>query len=370
MLICETLSTITSENPISQKSPLARCEKPLWKALSRDSVLNRSKFSIAVSDDRYIIIAGGYGALSRSVVVLDVQTCSLKTLPSLPRENYHGSCGGTILNGYFYLISRYGERPAYRMKLSKWKEWERVDGVEKHYGEGVISNDTNLFLFSDHGNEAFIPRANGWMDLPSMRYPRWAHATTIVENSVYVLGGYNDKLWSPSTLVEVYNIRTRSWSTTSGLPKKLYGAAAVSVGRRWIIVTGGQDEDDRRSDACLILDLQTKKWMESEIRMTCPRANHGSVVIGGTQLVLVGGIDDKNMASDQRLQNISYVESINLSHLLNWYVIKHLILLRKLLDDGRAHSAVYGNDMVLQNLMIYLDLDMFRNVLAFLIIKN
>lgn len=359
-----------SEGPNNRNITMTSFVGKPWRPLSYDYTLNRTKFAIAAQNDRYIIVAGGYGELPRSVLVFDVETGSSALLPFLPEGSYHGSCDGTVLKDYFYLISRYGECPAYRINLLTRKTWEKVDGNNRHYGEAVISNDTNLFLFSDHGNEAYVPQTSSWVDLPSMKKPRWAHATAINENKVYIIGGYDDFRHSPSSSVGVYDIQTRTWRKSPSLPRPLYGSAAAVIEKRWIIVTGGEGFDEVRSSLCFIFDIQNQKWIESEIQLSAARSNHGCAVVGKSELVLMGGVN----AFDG---NVPYVESIKISRLLNWRIIKNFILLRKLFENGQAHPIVnqdssisdQGSDMILQNVITQLDLDTFRHVLSFLIIS-
>jgi len=358
-----------------------RCKKTsdLWGELKFDSRLNRSKFAITVENDQYVILAGGYGANSLSVVVLDLINCTAFQLPGLPIEDYHGSCVGTILNGNLYLISRYGECPVYRLNLTA-KEfesnqrqflWQKVDGSNRHYGETVISNETNLFLFSDHGNEAYIPQTNSWVPLPYMSNPRWDHASTVCENKVYVIGGYDDTKFMPTSSVEVYDIMKRNWSPSVPLPVCLYGSSAVVVADRFILVTGGENKDEKRVKDCFVFDIERQEWFNtSPVRLTVPRSNHGSVLVNnGRKLMIVGGVIKRENPNN----NIPLNECINVAKMINWHIVKCPLLLRHLVEKGRAHirdSNCRKEEMIIQKTIATLGLDIFRNVLSFLIVSE
>ena len=125
------------------------------------------------------------------------------------------------------------------------------------------------------------------------------------------------------------------------------------------------------------------KWRKSNIPLSPSRAEHCSVFIESLQLIMViGGYQD-----DYRRKSI---QTIDRKHFIsNWYIVKDIILLRQLWDEGRtqkrdANCAIqnaldHSDKVICMNLpgdyfketiwrlVSYLDLDMFRAVLSFFI---
>ena len=402
---------MTTLNSSFQKNP--------WKTLSNDPTFDRGYFAIAAHDNRYIFMAGGKNH-ARSVVKFDIETHQSIDLPDLPRP--FSKCAGAILDGYLYIISCTGNCPVYRLNISidisididlcSAKKWEKVfyDGYK--YNQGccsVVSDGTSLYSFSFKGNEVFLPGMNKWVDLPHMKKIMCDQATIIAGQDIYIIGGDMDYSDRYILSVEVFNIHTHKWKTAPNIPIYLWDVAAVVVDERWIVVTGGQKQHDSCSTKCFVFDIQTSEWMESKVQLTTPHVKHGSVLIEQS-LVLVGGshCDFTHSDSDSYTSITSItsnstststlpspkpspsIESINVAQVIpNWLILKHLVLLRRLVDEGRAHPDFDYKDKqkhkhkhkqnehdeswnpnelaIFQKLMTDLHLDAFRSVISFLV---
>lgn len=341
-----------------------------WKTVSDDDQFKRTKFAIDSYDEKHVVIAGGWdfrGEKLLSAVVLNTETGASKALPDLPPE-YDG-CTGAYLKGYFYMVGR--KDTIFRINLSICNKWEKMSADTFAFGHGhaLISNGKHLFwpggVLNCRTYNLYEPDTNRWTLLPQMRTPRYGHATALVDNKIYVIGGAEDRSGMELSSVEVFDISSRTWSAAPRLPKALYGPAAASIGK-FVIVTGGIDSDPQETSYCLIYDTHSQEWIQSKVPLSTLRYGHGCVAIQGSQVVLVGG--------SKTNQRGNPIVTINRKDLIpNWYVVKEFVLLRRLLDEGRAQVTLRNKDhqydpvsAIIQKLFIYLDIDTFRAVVSFL----
>ena len=372
----------------------------IWKTLNNDDVFKRAQFAMALHEERYILIAGGYGPEEdgvgqlRASAMFDTKMATFQELPDLPEEyNYYGRCYGGIVNGYFYIIDYYGEGARLHLSFTKTythnnhddkstisTRWEVIQplGIKPFHAKAILSNGSKLFAFCwDGGTHQFDPQSNEWTKLPPMKRARTDFSAALVGNKIYIIGGFR------SRLVEVLDISTQSWSLAPRLPKSLDSAGVIVVGS-WIFVTGGIIETHHSSQSFL-LDTCSQSWITSDIGLWPPRVGHSCTAIhDGSQIVCIGG-----RGRGHRHPRLFSMDMINRS-IFHWDMIKHFVLMRALVEKGRAYPVIEldlkiehrkdakrskcsasikeinGNQRMLQALMTDLNTDMFRAVISFL----
>lgn len=351
-----------------------------WRTLYSHPRFKRDDFAIAVHEDRYILVIGGRNSMlePRLCAMYDTQTHTCSDLPDLP-EDIH-QLRGAICNGYFYIVI-YDN--IYRMSLATRTEWKLVHTREIIYDGAVVSDGTNLYIFNiDNDVEIILyePHKDFCTMISRLPTARSNFASVIIGGDIFVIGG-STGYRSYSSSMEVFNIPTRSWKTAPPLPQPLYGAAAAVIKDRWIVVTGGY-HNYMTSSQSFIFDILSQEWTETErdVALSPARIGHSCVVIG-SHVISVGGKDLS--------RNYCNMDVIHRKYLVpNWEQIKHFILLRKLVDDNRAHpmshvnTEIGGDDdydedgatkqildtkKVLEKFLTDLSLDVFRKVLSFLI---
>jgi len=347
-----------------------------WEIVSNNDLFKRSKFAIGPYKREHAIIAGGWdvrGEKLNSVVLLDLQTGTFKSLPDLPAE-YDG-CTGANVNGYFYMVGR--NDTMYRINLSCCSKWEKLTAVDFDFGHGhaLISDGRHLFwpggVLNNRTFNLYEPDSNTWKTLPQMTTPRYGHATAIVGQKIYIIGGADDRNALDLSSVEVFDIPTRTWSSAPDLPIAVYYPAATTLGR-WIVVTGGLYSDERETSYCFVFDTFGREWIQSRVSLPSLRYGHGCVTMQDSQIIVVGGSRSRQKGNP--------IVTISRKHLIpNWYFVKDFLLLRRLLEEGRAqmkapifHSKD-GNEIhstrkfirALGQFFLTLDLDTFRTVLSF-----
>lgn len=343
--------------------------------LNKNDIFKRRYFACTIYNDRYILIAGGGAGYNhdyktlRSVVMYDMCTHTYESLPDLPFADW---CHGAVLNGYFYIV-RFHPDQIYRLNLfERFQQWEPVVGTTNIIAsEAVLSDNENnqLFLFDFHQDiVCYNPAQKQYKYIPPAPTQRDSFATAIIGTKIFLIGGFQHDTGDALSSVDVFDISTQSWSQAPSLPKPLLNAAAVSVLKRWIIVTGGRNMEGRwwfypkNNTEIFAFDILTQKWTQNNfVPSLANRIQHECVVIQ-SQMVLLGGFNDSS-----HHYHLYPMETIHIKYVLPiWNNIKHLILLRRLVDEGRAYSKPNGN-IIVQRLMTDISLDLFGEVLTFLI---
>lgn len=341
-----------------------------WKIVSQDEQLKRAEFAIANYMDRYVLIAGGYSPSRRlkSVIIYDIQSRTHNRFPDLPHDG--GQCGGVMLHDYFYVV---GIKFVHRIQICINEEsnivldrnWETISPYLSDVSGQSFSSDQH-FLYSLGGNKNgfYDPRIEKWNAIPQMNTPRKHHTAALIGKKIYVMGG-SDLSYNPLKTVEILDIPSLSWTSAPDLPipKNMFlmDAAAITVDKRFIVVTGGDKFDTEHH--CLIFDTYTQKWVNSKFPLARPRKNHGCVAIGNSSIMSIGGLGN---TGDHRGDIMNPAEIIDRDKIIsNWYIVKHYVLLRRLVDNNRAQSS--RMDDVTDKLISFLNMDTFRLVLSFLI---
>ena len=360
--------------------------QPPWITLSDDEIFHRRYFAYGVYDDRYILIAGGvnncFEGLS-SAMMYDVHNKKSIELPNLPFEGY---CLGVVLDDFFYvyhynghlfhlcLPSRDTHTHTHTHADTDTQKWEESEHVLGAFFCDLICDRTHIYMLYEQDNiDRYDPKTDEISHIPDSPIPRSLFFSAIVGTRIFVMGGFfshEDELESYSD-VDVFDTSTQSWSKAPPLPKPLYNAT-TTVFRRWILVTGGSSELDE-NEQTFVFDTIQQQWSKSNLELYQNFDCFKCVSIG-SQVICLGGWNSN--------KEYSHMKAIHIKYLLpSWNNIKHFILLRQLIDDGRAHPAIVNKKIkfdandntnsntlkVIETLLTDMSLDVFRNIIYFLI---
>lgn len=385
--------------------------------MSNHALFRRNDFAMGVQDDRYILVAGGFtrdDRILRSAGLYDVKTGSTIQLPPLPGDSNTACCAGAVAHGFFYVFDYFG--PIHRICIhvqehlsfnkmfkNETEVWESIqfDLTDRMSISCVISDGEHIFVFDDnkHLFLSFHPITFKWKNLPMMLTPRRGFSAAILKNKIYVLGGFSighrtngipETTSSYLSSVEVYDIHSQSWSygpdfsfVKESISKSFHDlnlnvicndsnsynglgfSAAIAI-KSWIVVTGGMMEGNQDSKSILILNTRTQKWTQHKIELSASRYHHKSAVIEARSkfLFVVGGKKHSNKQFPFQIESID----LNGLQLYHWYTIRHLVLLRKLIDDRRASilNDNQGSGNIFSKLMMDINLDLFRQIITYL----
>jgi len=345
-----------------------------WLELSNDIRYNQH-FDVCVHHDNIVLI----NRSTMKTIYAAMFNINTHTFQSLPRCPFDVTpCRGTILHGYLY-VTQLNIQRVYRLDLYECKHWEFMGHFQQKSFK-IISTGNNIFSFGILGtNWVYHFISNKWERIPRMSIYRDSYGIVAIDNKIYIIGGYRvseEGHFSNEVLssVEVYDAETRKYTNVTDLPIPLGCTAAAVYQNRWIVVTGGKSLHFVESRDCYIYDTQRLDWASGKIRLRINRCNHGCAVVGD-QIILVGGVLSSSLPNSQ----VSFMESIDIAHILpNWYILRHFILLRWLVDRHRAHARIDNDDpschskyqllhLTVNQMMLILDMDPFRAVLSFLI---
>jgi N-acetylneuraminic acid mutarotase len=134
-----------------------------------------------------------------------------------------------------------------------------------------------------------------WTTAAPLPTPRTEVATTILENKIYVIGGF-DEFGQVTDTVEVYSVANDSWTEAAPLPEPLHHTAAASYEGK-IYVVGGYTSPWHPSNKLFIYDSVQNKWQEGK-SMPTSRGALNANFINGT-LYAIGGSSDRPLNSNE-----------------------------------------------------------------------
>ena len=361
-----------------------------WTALS-----NNKPGSIIYGTylDRFIVFQGQY----YHTMIFDIQTHQVETLPDRKTTVSYG-CQGTILDGVLYSFDYNENLKVVIHRFCPWKmsKWERIGSNLQFYPHCVLSHkgfiyivdieaDMRIYRYTpeidtdidtDTDTDNYKDNTDGSLtEISKLPTNIMDFGAAAIGDKIYIIGGMNKKCHF-SSRVHVFDITAQTWSEGPSLPRALEYTSATTVADRWIVVTGGYNyvvdfESMELNRKIYVFDtLLGQQWYESDI--ISPEYNHQCSTIG--HYFVCTGRDE-----DEVKKNAIYIKRIIPEW--NYEYVKHFILMRKLIDEGRAAPIIptkkqkkdtavkiyEDQDKVMQNLIMNTSLDMFRNVLSFLL---
>ncbi len=273
-------------------------------------------------DEHRMIILGGLSGryVLSSGFIYDARTKQSTPLPNNMPEARYGFCAVANKRFMYVIGGRDADRRVvntfYRLSLETY-QWTTMApmGAARYACAGVLLDDY-LYIFggyNDVGALASVERysivTNTWEDLPGMAAARgWGHcAVAALRNRIYILGGYHMRV------LEVFDTALLKWKTEASLcdmPKSRYIASGVVLMNRYLVVIGGRDEGGV-SAGCLIYDCSINQWSSTpaSISMITARYLHIAAVLDG-KIVIAGGYNGS--------QVISSVECIDAGDVLEY----------------------------------------------------
>jgi N-acetylneuraminic acid mutarotase len=134
-----------------------------------------------------------------------------------------------------------------------------------------------------------------WTAAAPMPTPRTEVAATILENEIYVIGGF-DEYGQVTDIVEVYSTANNSWTKAAPLPEPLHHTAAASYDGK-IYVVGGYTAPWSPTNKLFIYDPVLDRWQEGEPMPTARGALNVNFING--TLYAIGGSSDRPLNSNE-----------------------------------------------------------------------
>jgi N-acetylneuraminic acid mutarotase len=160
-----------------------------------------------------------------------------------------------------------------------------------------------LLMFVSIQQHAFTETTESiWSIGKSMPTPRTEITATIINDNIYVIGGF-DKSGKVLDTVEVYNIKNDSWKVIAHLPQPLHHAAATAFNGNIYVIGGYTNNNWLPSAKLFIYDPKRDIWTEGS-SMPTARGALTTVFLEGILFAMGGegenGIMDTNEAYNSK----------------------------------------------------------------------
>lgn len=252
--------------------------------VARASVATRWGAGADVIADK-IYLAGGIGANGYSLgdfYCYDPTTNSWTQKAYLPEDRGFPAvaqsggklyCAGgirVVYGGYYYT---YGTLYCYDPSNNSWTQKRSMNQYRGHACAAVVNNLIYViggYFYNDElgssvtvlrDNEVYDPATDSWTYKAAMPTARRGAVAVVVDNIIYVIGGLDSNGYA-SAKVEAYNPVTNSWSTKAPMPAaKVAPGAGVMDGI--IYVWCGDPVGDRsKTNTVYAYDPATNIWTQ------------------------------------------------------------------------------------------------------------
>jgi N-acetylneuraminic acid mutarotase len=126
-----------------------------------------------------------------------------------------------------------------------------------------------------------------WADLPPLRQPKRDCAAIVVNDKLYVFGGYSRWCLSDCEVLDLSQPDSQFTHLPNALPQALSNTVVVSKGD-WIYVIGGFNGSSS-VNTVYALDTRTRQWNGKLPPMNATRRLPAAVIFNDTLLVVAGG---------------------------------------------------------------------------------
>ena len=260
----------------------------------------RSGFGVAVVNGKIYAIGGGSAVNEMYDPTTDTWTAKV------PMSTARSSFGIAVVQNKIYVIGGYniGLNEVYDTETDTWTTKASmltprggictnvVDGKIYVIGGAFSGANAGADVFYDV-NEVYDPATDTWTIKAPAATPVAGYASAVIDNKIYVIGGYNGS--ANVDLNQIYDPETDTWSNGAPIPKIVSGASAgattgVSAPKR-IFVIGGVHfyyfDFFETADFTQIYDPESDVWSTGS-PMPTPRAGLRVAVVDDI-LYAIGG---------------------------------------------------------------------------------
>ena len=233
--------------------------------------------------------------------------------------------GVAVVNGKIYAIggtdgiSSLNTNEQFNPFTNQWTSEAPMPTARSDFAIAVLNNEIyviggtigNGFVGN---NEAYNPATNSWEMKTSMPTPRSELTACVLNDKIYLIGGKKYSNISPyyneTSLTEIYDPATNSWSTGSSLPNPVYGYASAVVDNKIHIIGGSSNSGSGTSavNSNQVFDPQSGNW---SLGANLPSVEtYGAAAatknyMAPTRLYLIGGFFINTFSDKTQVYNLN-----------------------------------------------------------------
>jgi N-acetylneuraminic acid mutarotase len=190
---------------------------------------------------------------------------------------------------------------AYDTQSQRWSEPTTLPTGLNHSPATAYRGDIYLPGGYIEGAEAtsnfwrYDPGANRWTRLAPLHQPRGAAAAAVIADKLYVADGAPQTYGignpsGPYDSLEIYDFKTKSWSSGPDAPYALHHSAAAALDGMFYMA-GGRPDPEGSSSKFFRYDPRAERWERLPNLPTGPISSVGMVKAAG-KVVVIGGDDE------------------------------------------------------------------------------
>jgi N-acetylneuraminic acid mutarotase len=228
----------------------------------QDMPTGRTNFAIAVVDNKIYVIGGD--PFSDKAEVYDPKSDIWKSVANMPTKRQHVKCA--VVDNKIYVVGGlenvscppYPERCNYvtSTKISTKCEvydpakdsWQELKPISMpRHGNTVASCNGKIYSIGGMGDstsmwtsinlvDEFDPKTNNWVTKRGMPFPSDGFGVLVQKDMII------------TTLSLVYDVKKDTWYKTTALPVKRHSFAYVTIGNKFYVIGGEDDNYKQYSD--------------------------------------------------------------------------------------------------------------------------
>jgi N-acetylneuraminic acid mutarotase len=317
LILCLVLSTL----------PLVWAAEDYWTTMTPMPTA-RDGFGVAVVDGKIYAI-GGYNGSYLAVNEMydpETNTWTTKSPMQFPRFGF----GIAVYQGRIYAIGGDVSKnilgnvnEVYDPLTNTWETKTGLPEMRSLLSANVVNDKIYLIgglrtpfqpWVCSNDNFVYDPAADSWTTAAPISADISSYASAVVDNKIYVIGGYDIANLVKYNSTQIYDIETDTWGFGTSLPAALYDAAAGAttgvLASKRIYVLGGTSSAG--NDLNQVYDTETDSW-SAGTPMPTPRARL-TVAVVDDMLYAIGGRSEGNwLAVNERYTSVGYI-----SEFLSW----------------------------------------------------
>jgi N-acetylneuraminic acid mutarotase len=236
-----------------------------------------------------------------------------------------GGLGTAVVSGKIYAIGGLNStgdlaiNELYDPLTDKWTNKTSMPTARTGFATAVYEN--KIYVIGGAVGDTFTGNVevydtinDTWQAMASMPTPRADLTANIVDDKIYLIGGkiYSNTspYYSQTSVTQVYDIKTNTWSTSNSMPTALQGYASTVIGTKIYIIGGSRQSlsgIDTSTSTLQIYDTKTNSWTTGQ-PLNYPSSYGAAVattgVIAPTKIYYVGGFSVEAFSDKTQIYDV------------------------------------------------------------------